>query len=219
MHLLNENKKYRLTKRSITLNNGLILYRIKALKDFGDVRKGQLGGYVQSEANLSQNGECWIYDKATIYDDAKLKDNVKIFDNVKVHAYATVGDNAHIYHDVDITEHACIYDYTTLCDQVCVMSNAILNCHTYINTNAIIKDNHDYYSGYIDSRHKVLNRTPITIFYTPKREVRVVYKEITYNLQGFIDEVRKTLGYISYAEDFRPQLVNARRRMYFKDII
>ena len=42
------------------------LYRIRALRDFGGVKEGDLGGYVQSESNLSHDGDCWIYDDAFI---------------------------------------------------------------------------------------------------------------------------------------------------------
>lgn len=34
------------------------VYQIKALKDFNDVKAGDLGGYVASEDNLSQEGNC-----------------------------------------------------------------------------------------------------------------------------------------------------------------
>jgi len=44
--------------------NDSILYRIRALKDFGDVKKGDIGGYIQSKSNLSQEGNVWIYDAA-----------------------------------------------------------------------------------------------------------------------------------------------------------
>ena len=37
------------------------LFRIKALKNFNDVKKGDIGGYVECEKNLSQYGDCWIY--------------------------------------------------------------------------------------------------------------------------------------------------------------
>lgn len=41
------NKKYELVMNdTITLDNGTTLYRIKALKSFSDVEKGELGGYV-----------------------------------------------------------------------------------------------------------------------------------------------------------------------------
>ena len=46
-------KKYKLTKESIN-RWGKTLYRIEALKDFGNVKKGDKGGYIESEVNLSQ---------------------------------------------------------------------------------------------------------------------------------------------------------------------
>ena len=36
------------------------LRRIKAVKDFGNVKAGTLGGYIESEANLSQTGNAWV---------------------------------------------------------------------------------------------------------------------------------------------------------------
>ena len=48
------------------------LFRIKALKDFNDVKKGDIGGYIQSENNLSQLDDCWIYDNAVVRDNQIL---------------------------------------------------------------------------------------------------------------------------------------------------
>lgn len=47
--------KYKLTDETI-LYDTIKLYRIEALKDFSDVKAG---GFVQSENNLSQYGNCW----------------------------------------------------------------------------------------------------------------------------------------------------------------
>ena len=52
-------KKYELTEEVMEYE-GVILHRIKALKDFGDVKKGDLGGWIKSEENLSQEGLCWV---------------------------------------------------------------------------------------------------------------------------------------------------------------
>ncbi len=58
--------KYELLKdQSIELASGTA-YRIKALKSFGNVKKGEIGGYVESEDNLSQEGDCWISDNAIV---------------------------------------------------------------------------------------------------------------------------------------------------------
>lgn len=54
-----ESKKYVLTDEVIEFN-GIKLYRIRALKDFKDVKAGDLGGYVESEDNLSQSGTYYI---------------------------------------------------------------------------------------------------------------------------------------------------------------
>ena len=51
------NDKYELTDETIKIA-GLILHRIKALNDFSDVHKGDLGGYIESEDNLSSKGNC-----------------------------------------------------------------------------------------------------------------------------------------------------------------
>lgn len=50
-------EKYCLTDNTIYIT-GNRLYQIKALKDFGKVKKGDLGGYIASEDNLSQTGNC-----------------------------------------------------------------------------------------------------------------------------------------------------------------
>ena len=43
-------KKYKLTDETIKLN-GVTLYRIEALKDFGEIKKGDEGGFIESENN------------------------------------------------------------------------------------------------------------------------------------------------------------------------
>ena len=51
--------KYKLTNQTIQ-HKGQTLYRIQALMDFRDVKTGDLGGWVESEYNLSQKGLCWV---------------------------------------------------------------------------------------------------------------------------------------------------------------
>lgn len=62
-------KKYELTDETIEVY-GTALHRIKALKDFGNVKKGELGGYVESEHNLSQEGNCWVCGNAEVCGNA-----------------------------------------------------------------------------------------------------------------------------------------------------
>jgi hypothetical protein len=95
------NKKYKLTDETIEYD-GVTLYRIEALRDFGDVNAGDKGGFVQSELNLSQEGNCWIYSKAMVYDEAM------IFGNAKVYGKAVVSGNAKVYDEAIICGNAVV---------------------------------------------------------------------------------------------------------------
>lgn len=75
-----EDKKYELVPETVTKLYGRSMYRIRALKDFSDVKKGDLGGYVESEENLSQEGNCWIYDNSIVGLGGKVTGNAIVKD-------------------------------------------------------------------------------------------------------------------------------------------
>ena len=64
-------KKYELTNEKIEYERKT-LYRIRALRDFSDVKAGDLGGFVESEKNLSHEGDCWIYDDSKVIGRSKI---------------------------------------------------------------------------------------------------------------------------------------------------
>ena len=70
-------QKYKLTEE-IKEFNGVTLYRIQALRSFGDVAEGDIGGWIEREENLSQEGNAWVYGNAKVYDDAKINSCDKI---------------------------------------------------------------------------------------------------------------------------------------------
>ena len=84
------------------------LYRIRSLRDFGDVKKGDLGGYIEKEENLSHEGNCWVYDRAVVYMDAKVRGDSSVSglsvvsDKAKVYGKAQVGENARVYGDAKV---------------------------------------------------------------------------------------------------------------------
>ena len=119
-----ENKKYKLTDETMNLL-GRTLYRIEALKDFGDVKKGEYGGFVESEDNLSQNGNCWIYNNAMVYDDAVIDDNVCVFDNAHVYDNAMIYENAKVYGNVQVSDDAVVCGKVHLCGDVDVCVDEI----------------------------------------------------------------------------------------------
>ena len=96
-------KKYELIKESKTIFKGREVFRVKALKNFGNVKAGVIGGWVCSENNLSQYGYCWIYgnakviDSAKMYDDARMYGNARMCDNARMFDNARMRDNAKMY--------------------------------------------------------------------------------------------------------------------------
>ena len=99
--------KYKLTEESMVVN-GKTLYRIEALKDFDNVKKGDKGGFVENKNNLSQYNNCWVFDNAKVYgnaevfDNAKVYGNAEVFDNAKIYGKAVVDDNAVVCDNVEV---------------------------------------------------------------------------------------------------------------------
>ena len=82
-------KKYILTEETKEVG-GHILHKIQAVRDFGDVQKGNLGGWVESEENLSHDGDCWIFDNGWVFGNGRVSDDGWVFGNAKI------GFNAYI---------------------------------------------------------------------------------------------------------------------------
>ena len=64
-------KKFELTTDT-KMFLGRKLFRIKALISFGNVRAGDMGGYIEKEENLSQYGDAWVSGNAWVYGNAKV---------------------------------------------------------------------------------------------------------------------------------------------------
>ena len=112
-------KKYELLKDSIKIH-GCTLYRIRAIKDIFNsegmliAEKGDLGGYVQSEKNLSHNGGCWIFgsdlfgEYAMAYGNSSVLDDAKLMDRSIIHGKAVISGTARAIRDANIAGDAVI---------------------------------------------------------------------------------------------------------------
>lgn len=125
-------KKYELTNEYITYL-GKKLYRIKALKNFGNVKIGELGGYIEKEDNLSQYDNAWVYGKAIV------KDNAMVCGDARVYGDAVVKDNA------IVGGNAIVKDKTWVCGNARIKGNAWIESNAdYLNISSL-----DSYNSYI----------------------------------------------------------------------
>lgn len=142
-----KNNKYRLIPEDCKINYGRKLYRIEALKDFGVIKAGELGGYIESENNLSFDGEAWVCENAEVFDDARIcndaliNGNARIYGNAIVSNKAAVGGNALIYGNALICDEVCVYDKAYVYGNVLVCNNAIIRGNAVVSGNARIEGN------------------------------------------------------------------------------
>lgn len=148
------NKKYKLTHHTKVVE-GHTLHRIKALKSFDDVRKGDLGGWVESHYNLSQKGTAWIYDKAKVYDKALVFDNAKVRDHARVYGNAWVYKNAWVYGHArvsgaaGVSGNAWVHGHAKVYDNAKVWGNVLVYDHAHVSGNVHVYDNAKVYGDSI----------------------------------------------------------------------
>lgn len=143
--------KYELTSDCRITTEGTVLckpaFRIKALKDFGDVLAGQLGGFITDYSNLSQEGNYWVYDDAIVTDQAIVKDNAKIKGNAlisdcaEISGKALVCENASISGEVEVCENAIVCGNVTIEDFSIIKGKADIGGECVISGHSIISGN------------------------------------------------------------------------------
>jgi hypothetical protein len=108
-------KKYELTSETLRYA-GHTLHRIKALRDFGVFKAGELGGWIESEENLSQAGNAWVFDNAKVFGGARVIDYAEVYsnalvcDNAMACGFAKIFDNAEVFGKAVISGNAKVCD-------------------------------------------------------------------------------------------------------------
>ena len=147
-----EAKKYRLTENQIKRGEK-ILYQIEALKDFGMVKAGDLGGYIESEENLSQDNDAWVSGNAWVVSNARVSGNAwvdgnaQVSGNAWVYGYARVSGaaqvsgNAWVYGDAQVSGNAWVYDNARVSGDALVLGDARVSGAAQVSGNAWVYGN------------------------------------------------------------------------------
>ena len=98
-------KKYELTEDTIQFC-GKTLHRIKALRDFCDVKSGDLGGYIENENNLSQENNAWVTGFALVTGSAHVTGSALVTDSAQVTGFALVTGSAQVTGSAHVTGSA-----------------------------------------------------------------------------------------------------------------
>lgn len=155
-------------------------YRIRALRDIPSqgVTAGQIGGYVESEKNLSHEGECWIAHnalasgdarvegnavvcgRATVMDNAVIKDNSMVSGFSVVAGDAVVGENAFVTSCAVVKDESKVLGHAVIKGNACVLGKSLIGESTIMDE-AVVKDSRVWGGAEVSGHAVVTNRAVI----------------------------------------------------------
>ncbi len=100
---------------------GRTLTCIEAQRDFGKVKKGELGGFIEDTRNLSFHGDCWVGGGACVYGQAR------VLEDALVDKYAKVGGRAIITNKAHVTDNSCVKGHAFIGGRAGVHVETFLN--------------------------------------------------------------------------------------------
>ncbi|MCH5202734.1 MAG: hypothetical protein J1F17_05960 [Oscillospiraceae bacterium] len=197
-------KKYELTTNTKTFL-GRTLYQIKALVDFGDVKAGDLGGYIEKEGNLSQEGNAWVYGDARVYGNARVFGDARVTDNAWVSGDARVTDNAWVYGDARVYGNALVYGDARVFDNAWVYGNALVSGDAWVYGNARVSGNALVFEEkHILTIGPIGSRNDTTTFYcTEEKDINVNCGCFNGSVDDFIKQVSQTHGDNKHAKAYK----------------
>ena len=92
-------KKFEFTGETKTISlffRTATLHRIRAVAEFGLVKIGDLGGWIEKEENLSHEGKAWVCGDAKVWGDAEVCGDAEVWGNAKVCGDAEVFSASHV---------------------------------------------------------------------------------------------------------------------------
>lgn len=121
------------------------LHRIRALRQVGtDVPAGELGGFVQSEANLSQDrDDAWLYGDSVSRDDARVCDGARLYDQAMAQDLALVSGSSTMYDNAVACDNAiltagCIRNEAIVCGNARVRENTITHASPVVTGQGVV---------------------------------------------------------------------------------
>ena len=107
-------KKYKFTGEKKTLADGTVLRQIVSIRRLPSVKKGTIGGWIESELNLSHASDCWVYHEAMAYGYARVREDARLCDYSRVYDYGIASGFTRLFHQARVYQGAWAYGRTTL---------------------------------------------------------------------------------------------------------
>lgn len=203
-------KKYELIPNDTLEYGGITLFRVRALKDFGTVKAGDIGGHIARESNLSQEGLAWVggdaivTGKAMVGEDAYVGGNAHIFFRAKILGNSRVLGSALIAGDSVVKGDAIITGSAEIRGTSCISERAFVSGNSFIfnsevsgsvvicEGSVIVDGCISKKSDYVSVRGFGTEYRPATFYRAKDGEVHVICGCFDGNLEEFRKRVEKT---------------------------
>ena len=137
-------KKYEFTGETKDWN-GHTIRRIRAVKTVANVATGELGGWIEKEENLSQDGDAWVSDNAWVFGDAWVYGDAWVSDNARVYGNARVSGDARVYGNARVSGDAKVYGNAKVSGYAKVYGNAKVSGYAWVFGDAWVFGNAEVY--------------------------------------------------------------------------
>ena len=87
---MSKQRKYEFTGKIKTVF-GIEFKQIRAIIDFGCIVAGEIGGWIESEDNLSQSGNAWVSGNARVSGDARVSGNAEVKESCDYMVFGPAG--------------------------------------------------------------------------------------------------------------------------------
>lgn len=197
-----EKKKYEITE--IAHPEYPWLHRIRALVPVNQwVMKGDLGGFVESENNLSQEGLCWIYDDAISCEDAVVEKNAVLFMKAMARDSALITNNAGMY-EQSVAEGCCCILNGELKDDARVAGKAMVKENEVTGQSPIIAGNSHVY-GFVSGNYIIKGLVkPGEEFSNPTKDM-FIFEDGKWDVLTEVRELRVPEGFQKQKKDKNKQ--------------
>lgn len=88
--------------------DGVLLRRIRATTNFGGVHKGDIGGWIGCQKNLSQWGHAWVADNAMVYGNALVEGDACVYGNAIIKNNAWIRSQSMVFGNAIVDDSAIV---------------------------------------------------------------------------------------------------------------
>ena len=195
--------KYKFTSETI-LWFDKTLHRIRALIDIKEhgVKKGDMGGWVEDERNLSHDGAAWVGGLAKVYDAAQVCDGALVSDSALVYNAAVVSGSARVFGGAMVSGEALIREKARVSGAALVSGSAIVSGSARVGGGAVVHGSAVVSgSARVFSSAQYLTVGPIgcpentiTFSNSAKRKIMVSYCGFRGDIDQFVAHIKATHG-------------------------